>query len=177
MQSDNLRSYIAFFQSQLAKVPNCLEDVSALVFISGLQVSHSLYKHLLKYNVTRMSEVLSRAQPYIQLEEAMYTSFNHTAKHGDIRVTLKSPHEASAHTQDRNRGQPAFKRQALLILSPSPLRAFRTEEYFTPFRLSINEIFNTIKDQSWVRRPKPIRYDPTLPKAENIAPTVTARDT
>jgi len=51
-QSDNLKSYIAFFQSPLAQVLNYGEDVSALAFISKLQVSHSLYKHLLKHNVT-----------------------------------------------------------------------------------------------------------------------------
>jgi len=60
-QEDSLKSYIGYFQSQLAKVPNCDEDVSALTFIIGMQVSHPLYKHLLKHNVTQMSEVLSRA--------------------------------------------------------------------------------------------------------------------
>jgi len=60
-QSDSLKSYISFFQCQLAKVRNCGEDVSVLAFISGLQVSHLMYKHLLKHNVTQMSEVLSRA--------------------------------------------------------------------------------------------------------------------
>ena len=51
-QSDSLKSYIAFFQSQRVKVPNCSKDVSALAFISGLQVSHPMYKYLLKHNVT-----------------------------------------------------------------------------------------------------------------------------
>jgi len=51
-----------------------------------------------------MSEVLTRAQPYIQLKEAMETSFNHTAKHGDVGEKSKSPHEASAHSRDRNQG-------------------------------------------------------------------------
>ena len=35
-QSESLKSYISFFQSQLAKVPNCGEDVSALAFVSEL---------------------------------------------------------------------------------------------------------------------------------------------
>jgi len=67
---DNLKSYINFFQGQLAKVSSCGEEVSAFAFINGLQVLHP-YKHLLKHNFTKMSEVLSRAQPYIQLEETM----------------------------------------------------------------------------------------------------------
>jgi len=58
-QGDSLKSYIGYFQNQLAKVPNCDGDVSALVFISGRQISHPLYKYLLKHDVTRMNEVLS----------------------------------------------------------------------------------------------------------------------
>ena len=34
-QSESFKSYINFFQSQLIKVPNSGEDVSALAFISG----------------------------------------------------------------------------------------------------------------------------------------------
>ena len=46
-QRDNLKSYIGYFQSQLTKVPNCGEDISAFVFISEMQVYHPLYKYLL----------------------------------------------------------------------------------------------------------------------------------
>ena len=35
-------------------------------------------------------------------------------------------------------------------------------EQFTPFRLPINEIFNTIKNKPWVRSPRPIQYDLSL---------------
>jgi len=57
---------------------------------------------------------------------------------------VKSPHEAFTYAQDWNRWQPAYKRQALLILSPSPLQAYKPIEQFTPLRLPINEIFNII---------------------------------
>ena len=39
-ESNSFKSYIGYLQSHLAKVLNCSEDVSALAFISGLQVSH-----------------------------------------------------------------------------------------------------------------------------------------
>jgi len=68
-----------------------------------------------------MSEVLSRAQPYIQLEEAMKASSNHYTKPGDNGGKLKSPREAPDHAQDRHRGQPAYKKQELPILSPNSL--------------------------------------------------------
>ena len=78
---DSLNSYINFFQSQLTKASNCGEEVSALALISGLQVTHLLYKHLL--STKKMSETLSQAQTYIQLEEAMKVSSNHSAKPSD----------------------------------------------------------------------------------------------
>ena len=57
-----------------------------------------MYKYLLKHNIAKMSEVLSRAQPYIQLEEARKASSNHSAKSGEGGGKSKSPHEASKHT-------------------------------------------------------------------------------
>jgi len=35
-KDDSLKSYIGYFQNQLAKVPNCGEDISALAFINEL---------------------------------------------------------------------------------------------------------------------------------------------
>ena len=61
---------------------------------------HPLYKYLLKHNIAKMSEVLSRAQPYIQLEEAMKASSNQSMKSGEGGGKSKSPYEASDHLQD-----------------------------------------------------------------------------
>ena len=65
----------------------------------------------------------------------------------------------------RIRGNPPL-REALPILSASPLQAYKLIEHFSLLWLPINEVFNTIKDQSWVMRLKPIQNDHTLPKAE-----------
>ena len=62
---DSLKSYIKFFQNQLTKGSNCSEEVSVLAFVSGLQIIHPLYKHLLKHNIAKISETLFRAQPSI----------------------------------------------------------------------------------------------------------------
>ena len=120
-QGDSLKSYIGYFQSQLVKVFNCEEDVSALAFISGLQISQPLYKHLLKQDVTRMSKVLSQAQLYVQLEETMKSSANHSLKRGNDREKINSQLETLIYASNQNRGQPAFKKQAFPILYPDPL--------------------------------------------------------
>ena len=65
----------------------------------------------------------------------------------------KSKYEAPANASNSNRGQPAYKR---LVLSLNPFQAFEMEEHFTPLRLPINEVFNAINDQLWVKRLKTI---------------------
>ena len=47
--SDSLKVYIGYFQNQIAKVYNCSKGASTLAFISGLRVTHPLYRHLVKY--------------------------------------------------------------------------------------------------------------------------------
>ena len=65
---ESLKNYVNYFQSQMTLVYNCNEDVAAATFISGLQVTHPFYKHLVKNDVTRMRDILVRAQKYIQIE-------------------------------------------------------------------------------------------------------------
>ena len=67
---ESLKHYVSYFQSQMAFVYNCNDDVAATAFVSGLQVTHSFYKHLVKYKVTKMMDILSRIQKYIQIEDA-----------------------------------------------------------------------------------------------------------
>ena len=50
-------------------VYNCNNDVAVVAFISGLQVTYSFYKHLVKNEVIKMRDILSRAQKYIQIED------------------------------------------------------------------------------------------------------------
>jgi len=66
--------------------------------------------HLLKHNVAKMSEVFSRAQPYIQLEEAMKASSNHSVKPSDSGGKSKFTHKTPDHTQNRHRGQHPYKK-------------------------------------------------------------------
>ena len=51
----------------MALVYNCNDDVGVAAFISRMQVSHS-YKHL-EHEVTKMRDILSRSQKYIQIED------------------------------------------------------------------------------------------------------------
>ena len=66
----------------MALVYNCKDDVAVAAFISGLQVTHSFYKHLVKYEVTKMRDIFIRAQKYIQIEDVTRASANCLPKHG-----------------------------------------------------------------------------------------------
>jgi len=135
-------------------------------------------KHLLKYNVTRMSEVLLRAQPYIQLGEAMKTSFNHTVKHDDVGGKLKSPHEASTHAQDWNHGQPSFKRQELPILSPNSLQSHKLiGHHFTPPRSPSARSSTPSRTSHMLGARDRFGMIFHFLEQKNIAPIMIARDT
>ena len=71
---ETLKRYISYFQSQMALIYNCNDDVTAVAFIVGLETNHSFYKHLVKLDVTSLKDILSRTQKYIQLEEATRSS-------------------------------------------------------------------------------------------------------
>jgi len=61
---ESLKQYVSYFQSQVALVYN--DDVAVAAFISRLQVTHS-YKHLLKHDVTKMRDILTRSQKLFKL--------------------------------------------------------------------------------------------------------------
>ena len=100
---DYLKSYISYFQSQLAKVSLRWECFCIRIHQRAASFS-PLYKHLLKHDVTRMSEVLSRAQLCIHLEEAIKSSTNHSVKRGDDGEKFKPQYEATIGARNPNRG-------------------------------------------------------------------------
>jgi len=107
--------YIGYLKNQLAKMHNCSEDASALAFINGLRITHSLYKHLVKY-VTCWRKILYRVQPYIQLE-TMKNFANPSFNCGEDGTKPKPQHEGPfIDFQGREHG--SFKMQLL----PHPQR-------------------------------------------------------
>ena len=128
---DSLKTYIGYFQNQLVKVHNCSEDAFALAFISGLRITHPLYKHLVKYNVTRWSNVLYRAQLYIQLEEAMKSSVNPSFNRGKDGTKLKPQHGGPS-IDLQGHGQCAFKKQLFPHSQQDQPRAYQIYDSFNP---------------------------------------------
>ena len=86
---ESLKNYVNYFQSQMALVYNCNEDVAAAAFISGLQVTYPIYKHLVRNDATRMRDILVQAQKYIQIKEATRPTFSRSPKQGPEIEKLK----------------------------------------------------------------------------------------
>ena len=70
-------------------VYNCNEDVATAMFITGLQVTHLFYKHLIKNDVTMMRDILVRAQKCMQIEEATRAATSRPPKQGSEVEKLK----------------------------------------------------------------------------------------
>jgi len=133
----------------MALVYNCNDDVVAAAFISGLQVSHSFYKHLVKHKVTKMRDNLFRAQKYIQIEDATRGAINHSPKRGNEGEKLKLNFVPPKKNQDCGVG-------SVNKSTWDPAKASGEEADFTLFKISVDHVFNAVKNQEWVKRPKPL---------------------
>ena len=145
---ESLKNHVNYFQSQMALVYNYNEDVAAAAFISGLQVTYPLYKHLVKNDATRMRDILVRAQKYIQIKEATRPTFSRSPKQGPKIEKLKPQFHSKKN----------LSHNSSAVRKPSRCAAEfdkggESECDLTPFRIPIDQIINPIKDQPWVRRP------------------------
>ena len=70
---ETLKNYVNYFQSQMAPVYNCNEDVVVAAFISRLQVTNPFYIYMWKNDVTKMRDIYVQEQKYIQIC-LLYTS-------------------------------------------------------------------------------------------------------
>ena len=57
-------------------------------------------KYLLKQDVTRMNELISRAQPYIQSEEAMKSLVNQSLKYNNDRKKINSQRQTTTYANN-----------------------------------------------------------------------------
>ena len=93
-----------FFQSQMALVYNCNDNVAAAAFVSRLQVTHFFYKHLVKHEVTKMRDILSRTQKYIQIKDVTRSAFDRSISEEDKGEKLKSQPAFPKKNQNRASG-------------------------------------------------------------------------
>jgi len=106
-----------------------------------------------------------QAQPNIQLED-MKSSANPSFNRSDDGVKTKSQHEDPS-VDNQGHGQGAFKKRPFLQPQQSTLRAYRVDDSFTLLKLPIQDIFEAIKGQPWVKHPEAKPHDPARPGAKD----------
>jgi len=139
---ERLKSYINYFQCQMTLVYSCNEDVATAAFISGLQVIYSFYKYLVKNDVTKVRDILVRAQKYMQIEEATRSTITRPLREAKGAV---SPKEKSKSHSVAVHKPPRYARESN--------KDGDVELEIIPFRILVDYVFNAIKDQPWVKRP------------------------
>ena len=120
-------------------VYNCIKDAATTVFFSRLQVTHSFYKHLVKYEITKMRYILFQVQKYIQIEDATRSTANRPPKKGGDGEKLKPP--PAFPKKNQNQASSTINKQP----SRNPAKTQGDGANFTPFKISVDHVFNAIK--------------------------------
>jgi len=116
-----------------------------------------------------------RAQPYIQLEEVMKYSANSSFNRGDYRAKPKLQHIDSS-AENQGHGQGTFKKRPFSNPQQRLFRTYRVNNNFTLLKLPIQDVFEVIKGQLWMRRPKPKPHNPSYFRTKDYCSFTTTRD-
>ena len=129
---ETLKCYISYFQNQMVMIYNCSDDVAAVAFIIWLQTDHFFYKHLVKHDITNTKEILSRAQKYVQLEEATWGSTTRPPKQ-ESDIEKRKPRSVPP-KKTQNRGQNGFKKRSQPSSSRNPIEVCGVDTSLTQFK-------------------------------------------
>jgi hypothetical protein len=159
---ESLKNYLLRFHNEMATIHNCSEEVAAAAFIGGLPPTHKFFEVLVEHGVTKMSEVVRRAQGLIQVEETKRSALNvaNKSSNGGGDKEQKKGNSGGNPGKAQRQGGGQQQKQAQPYPNWNPNRP-QWMETFTPLSMTINEVFRAIKDQLWVARPKPIVNVPT----------------
>ena len=106
-----------------------------------------------------MWDILSRAQKHIQIEDATRSAVDRSFKGEDNGEKLKP--QPAFPKKNQNRASDAINKPS----SRNPAKTYEDEADFTPFKISEDHVFDAIKNQEWVRRPRPLPPNPKGPGA------------
>ena len=160
---ESLKNYVNYFQSLMALVYNCNEDITVATFISGLQVTHSFYKYLVKNKVTKMRDILIQTQKYMQIGKATRSATTRPPKEGSEGEKPKQQfplrknlyHNSFVVHKPRQYARESNKDDAV-------------EPDLIPFKIPVDHVFNAIKDKPWVKHAtRPLSQNPKGPRSRD----------
>ena len=167
----SLRSYVQRFNAESLKVDIPDEKFAITAFIAGLGVqSKDLMFYISKNPQASMTEVLAKAEKYINGEEALISKKGSSSTHKEKSGTDKRQGRSPRRQNDRERspkkdGERSPKRRGSLRDRLGPPQPERRQHYsprrFTPLTTTVSQVLREVQKEQFLRWPSRMKSDPT----------------
>ncbi|CAL2261342.1 unnamed protein product [Prunus armeniaca] len=145
---ESLRDYLRRFKAEKANIIGCNDQVASSAFKKGLPTEHELYRELAITPSQTLAEVFTTAERY--------------ALWDDDRIAAKKASKQVDHpTKQASQKSNKFEQKARDKRRSRPQEGSLEKGTFTEFAIPIHQILAQVKDKPWVRRPPPMKGDPS----------------
>ncbi|XP_020412835.1 uncharacterized protein LOC109947307 [Prunus persica] len=145
---ESLRDYLRRFKAEKANIIGCNDQVASSAFKKGLPTEHELYRELAITPSQTLAEVFATAERY--------------ALWDDDRIAAKKASKQVDHpTKQASQKSNQFEQKARDKRRSRPREGSSEIGTFTEFAIPIYQILAQVKDKPWVRRPPPMKGDPS----------------
>ena len=168
---ESLRSYVQRFNAESLKADIPDEKFAITAFITGLGVqSKDLMFSISKNPQASMAEVFTKAEKYINDEEALISkkgsSSTHKKKNGTDKRQGRSPKRQrdQERSPKKDRERSPKRRGSLrdrLGLPHYELRQQYSPRRFTPLTAAVSQVLREVQHEQFLRWPSQMRSDPT----------------
>ncbi|XP_034203568.1 uncharacterized protein LOC117618048 [Prunus dulcis] len=144
----SLQDYLRRFKAEKANIIGCNGQVASSAFKKGLPTEHKLYRELAITPSQTLVEVFAMAERCALWDDDRIATkkANKKVDHPTMQASQKS-NQFEQKAQDKHRSRPQERGSEIGT--------------FTEFAIPIHQILAQVKDKSWVKRPPPMRGDPS----------------
>ena len=149
-EKETLRSYVKRFTHETLEVDEADDKVQLTTFKAGLR-SRDLVASLAKNPLKTMAEMLLKAQKYMNAEDAL-AAINDVEKPRD-RGRKDDKHRGQKRERPDRRSNDDRRRKE--DKGPRTIK-------FTPLIMPVDKILTQIKDEHYLKRPRPLHSSPNV---------------
>ena len=156
---ESLRSYVQRFNAESLKVDIPDEKFAIIAFMAGLGIqSKDLMFSISKNPQTSMAEVLTKAEKYINGEEALISKKESSPKEksgADKRRGRSPKRQSNQEGSPKKNGERSPKRRGNLRDRLGPSQSERRRRYspqrFTPLTTSVSQVLREVRNEQFLR--------------------------
>ncbi|CAL9019861.1 unnamed protein product [Prunus brigantina] len=145
---ESLRDYLRRFKAEKANIIGCNDQVASSAFKKGLPTEHELYRELAITPSQTLAEVFATAERYALWDD-------------DRIAAKKASKQVDYPTKQASQKSNKFEQKARDKRRSRPQEGSSETGTFTEFAIPIHQILAQVKDKPWVRRPPPMKGDPS----------------